>query len=180
MAKTTYYPAPKRLEKLGRDDQLTLMFDLINAISLVRTPTDTAFLLKDLLTAKEIKNLAKRLRIAKLLLEGKTERDIADNLHCSFATIAKVRMWLAEGGEGLRNVISKLPPRYEIPKKLPAIPLEFQLPRLISTFAQYAGAKKQEYLLEKFAKGISSKQVLDRNLQEDTDTIYRERKKNRK
>lgn len=152
------------------------MFDLINAISLVKTPTETALLLKDLLTSKEIKNLAKRLRIAKLHLIGKTEREIADELHCSFATISKVNTWLNEGGEGLRKVISKLPTKYKIPKNLPRIPLEFQLPRLISSFATLTVATKQNELLESFAKGVSSKESTDKILQENFDTYYQSKK----
>ncbi|MBI2103689.1 hypothetical protein HYT59_01650 [Candidatus Woesebacteria bacterium] len=179
MASRSYYQTPKRLEKLGRNEQLALMFDLINAISLVKRPTETALLLKDLLTAKEIKNLSKRLRIAKLILADNTEREIAESLHCSFATIAKVRMWLNEGGEGLRKVISKLPKRYKFPKDLPPIPLEFQLPRLVSTIVQYSMAKKQASLLEKFAEGVSSKQALDKSLKEATDAFYSESRKPR-
>jgi uncharacterized protein YerC len=164
MTKTSYILKQNRIEKLSRDDQLCLMFDLINAISLVKTRTDTALLLKDLLTTREIKNLCKRLRIAKLLLSGKTDREIAQEIHSGFATIAKVSLWLNQGGEGLRNVISKLPLKYQIPDKLPAIAFEFQLPRLISTLITYSIANNQETFLEDFAKGITDKELLDRAL----------------
>jgi len=177
MAKTTYYTKSKRVDKIGRNEQLALMFDLINAISIVKTPTETALLLKDLLTAKEIKNLAKRLRIAKLLLSEISEREITKELHCSFATISKVNTWLTEGGEGLRNVISKLPTKYEIPDNLPKVPLEFQIPKLISSFAALTVANKQNELLENFAKGIFSKESSDKISQEDTNIRYQSKSK---
>ena len=63
----------KRLEKLTRNEQADLTFDLINAFSLVKNPLSTSLLLQDLLTALEIKNLSKRLRIAKFLLAGKKQ-----------------------------------------------------------------------------------------------------------
>ncbi len=177
MTKTSYYDKPKRVDKINRDEQLALMFDLINAISIVKTPTETVLLLKDLLTAKEIKNLAKRLRIAKLLLTETSERKIANELHCSFATISKVNTWLSEGGEGLRNVIAKLPARYKIPDKLPKVPIEFQLPKLISSFATLTVASKQNELLENFAKGISLKESSDEISREDTNTHYQSKTK---
>ena len=172
MTKTAYYKRSTRPEKLGRDEQLALMFDLINAVSIVKTPTETALFLKDLLTAKEIKNLAKRLRIAKLLLQEKTERAIAEELHCSFATISKVNTWLNEGGEGLRSVISKLPVKYAIPANLPKIPIEFQLPKLISTLAIAGIVNKQTDLLENFAKGVSAKENSDKVFREEIDLHY--------
>ncbi|MEK7470912.1 MAG: YerC/YecD family TrpR-related protein [Patescibacteria group bacterium] len=173
----TYYERSKRPEKIGRDEQLALMFDLINAFSLVKTPTETALLLKDLLTAKEIKNLSKRLRIAKLLLNEVTEREIAEELHCSFATISKVNIWLSEGGEGLRNVISKLPAKYKIPVNLPRVPLEFQIPKLILTLATNSKAIDQKELLENFARGVTSKEYSDKTLQEESDLHYQSKKK---
>ncbi len=103
----------KRLEKLTRNEQADLTFDLINAFSLVKNPLSTSLLLQDLLTALEIKNLSKRLRIAKFLLAGKKQDKIIEELHCSFGTIAKVKSWLEEAGEGLKDVVKKLPKRRE-------------------------------------------------------------------
>lgn len=180
--RTTYYPSPKRLEKLSRDEQLNLILDLINAFRVVKTPTDIALLLQDLLTAKETKNLAKRLRIAKLIILEKTHREIAQNLHCSFATISKVRMWLDQGGAGLRNVISKLPPKYELPKNLPPIPIEFQMLKAVMALAQYSLAKKQNKDIkdiEKMMVNLESKRILDKSLQEAFDEYYRTQKSRR-
>ena len=109
MPRTTYYPKLQRLDKLSREEHEDLAFDLINAFSLVKTPVESAFLLNDLLTRKEIENLAKRLRIAKLLVAGTKQEEIVEKVHCSFALVSKVKVWLSAGGEGLNRIISRLP-----------------------------------------------------------------------
>ena len=142
------------------------MFDLINSFRIVKSPVETADFLQDLLTAKEIKNLSIRLRIAKLLLSSKTHEEIVRELHCSFATVAKVSIWLSQGGEGFKKVISRLPTNYAIPPHLPPIPIEFQLPRVLLTIAQYSIAKNQNVKLEKFLGGIKDKEATDKEIRE--------------
>ena len=151
----------KRYEKLSRNDQIELMFDLVNSFRLVKSPVETINFLQDLLTVKEIKNLSKRLRIAKLLLSDKTHEEIVRNLHCSYASVAKVSVWLSEGGKGFRDVISKLPLKYDIPKDLPPVPMEFHLPKVISTLYKYTKASSQNKDLEIFFEGIKAKEAAD-------------------
>ena len=177
MRKRTYYPTQVRIEKLSRKEILNLTFDLINAFRIVKTPFETALLMQDLLTASEIKHLAKRLRIAKLLIQGLTQRQIANEVRCSTATVIKVNAWLTRGGEGLRNAITKLPGRYELPEKLPNIPLEFQLPQTLLALAQYSVSKKQTARLEKFWGKVEDKELLDKQLRELFDEEYRHRKR---
>lgn len=165
----------KRLEKLSKEDQLDLVFDLINAISLVRLPVETAALLQDLLTASEIKNLGKRLRIAKLLLSGKKQEEIIESLHCSFGTIAKINLWLNQGGEGFKKVIAKLPKRRELPK-LPARPLTYHLPETLIGLASLALTNQEMGRLEKFSEKIEGKAVMDKSFQEAVDEEFRKKK----
>lgn len=160
----TYYPKPKRLEKLSQEEQLDLFFDLINAFRIVKSPTDTALLVQDLFTASEIKNLGKRLRIAKLLMKNESHRDIAKKIHCSVATVTKVSYWLNRGGDGFKKVIGELPERYEIPKDLPGGPIEFHLPQTLIALTQYSLAKGQTKRLEKFSSEVEDKKILDKYL----------------
>ena len=176
----TFYEKTQRLEKLSRDQQLELMFDLINSFRVVKNPIETANFLQDLLTAKEIKNLAKRLRIAKLILSDKTHEEITKTLHCSYATISKVSLWLSQGGEGFKKVISKLPVKYDIPKNLPPIPIEFQLPRALFALYQYSRAKNQNELLEKFLEGVREKEVADKSLRETLAEEFKTKRKEKK
>lgn len=162
----TIYPRPKRLEKISREEQLALFFDLINAIRIVNSPTDTALLLRDLLTAKEIKNLSKRLRIAKLLLADKTQQEIVDHLQTSFATVTKVNLWLNQGGEGLRKVIKRLPQKYNMPDNLPPGPIEYYGPQVIYGLLKASLASRQKASLEKFMESVEEKRILDKSLKE--------------
>lgn len=175
----TYYRRPKRVQKLSREKILDLSFDLINAFRLVKTPLETALLLQDLLTKSEVENLAKRLRIAKLILKGDKHRDIAKETRCSVATVTKVSLWLNQGGDGFRNTISKLPSKYKIPKKLPRGPIEFHLPQTLIALAQYSlfrYQKAQDKKLESFWEKAEDKRLLDKQLQE----YFKEEFKNKK
>lgn len=99
----------KRIEKLSKSEQESLVFDLVHAFVQAQTVSDAALFLQDLLTQSEMKTLGKRLRIAKLLLAGMEYREIEKALHVSHSTVAKVAAWLAERGDGFRRIIGKLP-----------------------------------------------------------------------
>ncbi len=104
-----YLHKAKRLEKLSRQEQEGLVLDLVNAIVEAKSVGDAALFLQDLLTKSEMRTLSKRLRIAKLLIQGMDYREIEINLHVSHSTIAKIAAWLSERGEGFRKIISNLP-----------------------------------------------------------------------
>lgn len=95
--------------KLTRKEQEELIYDLVFGIVKATTIKDATLFLQDLLTKNEISILSKRLRIAKLLLLGMTYEDIAMQLHTSYATVAKIAIWLSERGDGFRKTIESLP-----------------------------------------------------------------------
>lgn len=99
----------KRIEKLSKEEQESLVLDLVNAIVQAQSVTEAALFLQDLLTKSEMKVLAKRLRIAKLLLAGMTYQQVRTDLHVSHSTVAKIAAWLTERGDGFRKIIGKLP-----------------------------------------------------------------------
>ena len=107
--KKLYLQKAKRLEKLSRREQEGLILDLINAMVGAKNVGDAALFLQDLLTKSEMKILSKRLRIAKLLIQGMDYREIESSLHVGHSTIAKIAAWLSERGEGFRKVIGSLP-----------------------------------------------------------------------
>lgn len=174
MAKTTFYSKTKRFNKLTRQDEESLAFDLVNAFALVKTPTDSALLLHDLLTVKEIKNLAKRLRIAKLLLSSQKQEDIIDELHCSFGTIAKVKAWLDEGGLGLKRIIKKLPKRTSEPKYHPTYPSP-NLPVILSAAFQYLTYAKERKTVNRFLDSLEQKDIIDKHIREALDEEYKDK-----
>lgn len=93
--------------KLSLSTQTALLQDFCEAFVNVHTLGEAIQFLSDLLTKRELTLLAKRLRVAKLLLQGKEYRAIEELLCTSHSTIAKVAAWLAESGEGFRLVTER-------------------------------------------------------------------------
>jgi uncharacterized protein YerC len=104
-----YLKKTKRIEKLSKKEQESLVFDLVHALVQTQSVSDAALFIQDLLTKSEMRMLGKRLRIAKLLLSGMTYKQIEENLHVGHTTVAKIAAWLAERGDGFRKIIEKLP-----------------------------------------------------------------------
>lgn len=171
----TFYFNRSKIDKLSNDEKLDLMLDLIYAFGIVKKPEETAVFLQDLLTSNEIRNLSVRLRIAKLLLGGLTYDEVIQDLRVSSTTITKVSIWLEQGGEGFKNVISKLPIKWEKPKKLPPGPLEFHLPELLIALAEYKLSERNMGTVRKFSSGIDSKKLIDKSLREASDDVYKMR-----
>lgn len=79
-----------------------------NLITLLENKDQVKNFLKDLLTHTEMKMLAKRIQIAKMLLEGYNYRDIRNYIKVTDPTISKISNILATGGEGLKSAINYL------------------------------------------------------------------------
>ena len=67
-----------------------IIFDLIYAVANCKNVEEAAMFMEDLLTESELEFISRRLRIDKLLLDGKTYEDIKDRLYVSESTIAKI------------------------------------------------------------------------------------------
>lgn len=175
-----FYYKEKRFEKLTPAEQEDLVFDLINAFALMRNPVDAALLMQDLLTEKEVYNLAKRLRIAKLILEGWKQEDIVKELHCSYGTVAKVKIWLTNAGQGLTKVIRKLPERKKVyrPRRMPGV--GYGLPQILLHYASAYMTKKEKERLEKFLGEMRSKAATDRDFREELAADFTEAKRRKK
>lgn len=103
-------------EKYSRISKKTLqelLMEFCEALLSVKTPEEAVKFLTDLLTKSEIVMLAKRIKIAKLLIEGKDYRTIERLLEVSHSTISKVARWLEESGEGFRLVAERTKKRKE-------------------------------------------------------------------
>lgn len=181
MGKFNYFSyKEKRFDKLSPQEQEDLIFDLINAFALMRSPMDTALFLQDLLTEKEVRNLAKRLRIAKLILARNTNDEIVSEMHCSMATISKVRMWLENAGEGFRKVIQELPKRRKVykPKRVPGV--GYGLPQILLHYASSYLTKKERNRLTGFLENMREKTATDRDFREETSYEFRAKPRRKK
>jgi TrpR-related protein YerC/YecD len=93
--------------RLDGAEEQKLLLEFCHALVVVKTLEEAANLLIDLCSKQEIQMIAKRLKIAKLLLKGDTYEDIREKIKVSPQTIARVHAWLAESGAGYRLVIER-------------------------------------------------------------------------
>ena len=82
--------------------------DLLRALLVLETQEEAAALLDDLCTLKEIRSLAQRLQVARLLGEGRTFTEIAERTGASSATIARVNRCLQAGPGGYKTVLDRM------------------------------------------------------------------------
>lgn len=96
-----------RVSKLTKKEQEKLLWEFCEAFVAIKKIEEVASFIKDLLGKQEIEMLAKRLKIAKLLLEGKNYDEIYNELKVSYGTIARVNFWLKTSGEGYRLIAKR-------------------------------------------------------------------------
>ena len=176
------------MEFLTKKEKHELILDLIQGFVLCKTVDDAVIFLEDLITKKELETLSKRLRIAKLLIEGFNYRDIQDTLHVSHGTIAKESNWLSDRGEGFRTVVKMLPKIVQgtaplefsawedLKKKYPS----YFLPELIVESINTSRKKKKELRAEKLLSTLDNSLNRKRKADEEITQSYRNRYKKSK
>lgn len=99
-----------KLSRIRLDSSLFGLFlnNFWSAITLLEDKNQAKGFLKGLLTHTEMKMLAKRIQIAKMLLEGYDYRAIRNYVRVTDSTIAAVSNKLETEGEGLRAIVEKL------------------------------------------------------------------------
>ena len=150
-----------------------LVFDLINAFKSISSIEESVNFLQDILTANEIKNLSVRLGIAKLLIAGVSQRQIAIQLSTSIATVTKVNSWLNQKGNGFKKIISRLPIKYNVPNKITSGPIEFHMPELLVNSAQWAIATSQNKRSKKLITSLKEKELSDKFLRKISNEYYK-------
>jgi TrpR-related protein YerC/YecD len=81
--------------------------DFFALISNLKTKQEIIDLFVGLLTPGESLMLARRLKVAKLILDDKKYEEIRKEMGVGFETISKVERWLYERDEAYKNVIIK-------------------------------------------------------------------------
>ncbi len=74
--------------------------ELFEAITSMKTPDETAHLLRDLCTVSELDAMAHRWQVAQLLHEGLPYLEVARRAHASTTTVTRVAQWLRRGEGG--------------------------------------------------------------------------------
>lgn len=93
-----------QIDKL-RGEQLDQLFD---AILSLKDREECYQFFDDLATMNEVQALAQRLSVAKMLDEGETYQEIANQSKASTATISRVKRCLQYGSGGYRIVLDRL------------------------------------------------------------------------
>ncbi|MDD5396749.1 MAG: YerC/YecD family TrpR-related protein [Candidatus Moranbacteria bacterium] len=93
--------------KLSKNEVDKILYQLCLAIAELKDPNEAAELLRDLLSYKESEMIAKRLKIAELLINGQIYQDIQETLKVSATTIARVHEWLQISGDGYQKAITR-------------------------------------------------------------------------
>lgn len=91
--------------KLSKKEIDKILYKLCLAIAEIKNPNEAAELLRDLLSYQESEMIAKRLKIAEYLSQGRTYQEIEEDLLVSSSTIARVQEWLKISGEGYQKAI---------------------------------------------------------------------------
>lgn len=80
---------------------------LAEAILSIDDVDDLQAFLRDVCTLRELNELASRWHIARLLDDGLPQREIADRVGASTATVTRVNQWLHHGTGGYRLVLDR-------------------------------------------------------------------------
>ncbi|HOQ08219.1 MAG TPA: YerC/YecD family TrpR-related protein [Clostridiales bacterium] len=81
---------------------------LFEAILLLESVEECYNFFEDICTVSEIKAMAQRLEVAKMLKQGYTYIDIAKKTGASTATISRVNRCLVYGADGYRMILERL------------------------------------------------------------------------
>ena len=81
---------------------------LFRAVLQLRTVEECYRFFEDVCTIGEVKALAQRFAVARMLDQGKTYEEIADRTGASSATISRVRRFLSYGADGYTLVLDRL------------------------------------------------------------------------
>jgi len=80
---------------------------LVATLRKLKSSKDLSLFIDDLLTEEEILDLSQRIKIAKLILDGKTYDEIAVKVQTSTSTVSKIGQIIKYGKGGLRKTLGK-------------------------------------------------------------------------
>ena len=82
--------------------------ELFQAILSLKNQEECYRFFEDLATVSEIKSLAQRLQVAKMLLDDETYTNISEKTGASTATISRVKNALHYGADGYKLVLQRI------------------------------------------------------------------------
>lgn len=88
--------------------QSPMIDELFEAILLLKDEEDCYRFFEDLCTIGEIKAMASRWKVVKMLEENRTYTEIMEETGASTATISRVKRCLVYGAEGYRSMMDRI------------------------------------------------------------------------
>lgn len=82
--------------------------NLFKAFLSLKSIEEAELFFRDLCTIEEIKDMSERWEIVRLLKNGLTYRDIAEQLRISTTTVSRVALWLDNGSGGYNLILNRL------------------------------------------------------------------------
>src|SRR3989344_5642758 len=92
------------MDKPNLDKDKKLIIDTLRKL---KSEKDLNNFLDDLLTEEEILDLAQRIKIGKLILDGKSYDEISEKIGTSTSTVSKIGQILKYGKGGLEKTLGK-------------------------------------------------------------------------
>ncbi len=105
--------------RLSQQQEQEILLDFFQSLATLKGFKEATEVFQDLLSRAELTMLAKRLKIAKLLIKGVTYQEISRTLKVSTQTIARVNIWLQEAGEGFRLMFERTKTKSNSNHRLP-------------------------------------------------------------
>ncbi len=163
-----------RKPKLDKAQTQELIIDLCQAIAATKNRSEAAQLLTDLLGKQELEMLAKRLKIAELLLQEYTYEQIRKALKVSQSTIARVQAWLQNSGDGYRLIVERTKSsnqsrfENEKPFKLSGMKKKYPLyywPQIVLEYWIKNSSRKDKEQMQKLLDKINDKPKIYKELE---------------
>lgn len=85
-----------------------LIDSLFQAVLTLKSPEECYRFFEDICTVAEIKSLAQRLEVAKMLEANSTYTEIAEKTGASTATISRIKRCLNYGADGYKLVLERI------------------------------------------------------------------------
>jgi len=98
----------KRHDHAQKAEMLAAARTLSEALLSLQTPSEVTEFLQDLCTPAEIEAMVDRWRVAQLLEQGYSYRDIREMTEVSVTTIGRVARYLEQGTGAYRTVLDRL------------------------------------------------------------------------
>ncbi|MBP2644896.1 MAG: Trp operon repressor family protein [Firmicutes bacterium] len=86
----------------------SLTDQLFRAIQMLNSQEECYQFFEDISTVSELRALAQRLEVARMLKHGHTYEDIVDQTGASTATISRVKRCLYYGADGYKTILARL------------------------------------------------------------------------